>query len=369
MLIDSYYFSILYSLIYFFTAVMVFMSSLYIEVNKNYLSARQLSNILAFLPVIFLIPLLGLRGLNVGTDTYVYYEILWLTDSRIEISSEFLFFLIAKTLKYFNLSYSYFLFVIASLFIFGMYFFVRKVSTIYRANALFIFFAYMSMFFFLSLSVNIIRQGASLACLLLAYSYFLNKESKLKLILFILASLAFHSSSLIPLLIFTLVIISRNTIVIKDKYYYLAFILLIGLSYLNFGLLDIAPTLMDFLGSDNRRSSYLSGNDSEYKVGFRLDFVIFNTFFLIISMYAKSIIIDKDFKDIYSSIVKYYIVASCLFFMSFQIPYSDRWGLFSWMVIPLIMSPLLYSTSVKSGIRIHWVIFLVLIFIGFNVYG
>lgn len=368
MLIDTFYFSIFYKLIYSFTAVMVFMSSLYIEVNKNYVRTKSLSNILVFLPIIFLIPLLGLRDFDVGTDTYTYYQILWLTDSRIGISSEFLFFLIAKILKYFNLSYTYFLFVIAFLFTFIMYFFVRKISTNYRANTFFVFFAYMSMFFFLSLSINVIRQGIALACLLVAYSYFINRESKLKLILFILASLAFHSSSLIPLSIFTLVIMSKNTI-IQDKYYYLAFTFFVVLSYLNFGLLDMAPTLIDFLGGDNRRVVYLSGDDSDYNVGFRLDFIIFNTLFLFISIYAKSIIIDKDVKGVYSSIVRYYIAASCLFFMAFQIPYSDRWGLFSWIVIPLIMSPLLYSTSVKSGIRIHWVIFLILIFIGFNVYG
>lgn len=368
MLIDNFYFSIFYNLIYFFTAVMILMLSLYVEVNRSYLSTRKLSNILVFLPVILLISLLGSRDFNVGTDTYTYYQILWLTDSRIEIRSEFLFFLIAKILKYFNLSYSYFLFVISSLFTFIMGFFVRRVSTTYRVNSLFVFFAYMSMFFFLSLSINIIRQGVSLACLLLAYSYFINKESKLKLILSILASLAFHSSSIIPLLIFALIVFSRNTI-IKDKFYYLVFILFIVLSYLDFGLLDIAPTLMDFLGSDNRRGAYLSGDDSDYSIGFRLDFIVFNTLFLLISIYAKSIIIDKDFKDIYSTIFRYYIAASCLFFMSFQLPYSDRWGLFSWIVIPLIMSPLLYSTSVKSGVRIHWIVFLILIFIGFNVYG
>lgn len=368
MAIDNFYFPLLYNLIYFITACFVFISSLSIEVNKDYLRQIKLGRVLILLPVIFLIPLIGLRELNVGSDTLSYYVILWLTDTSIDYSSEFLFVLIAETIKYFNLTYGYFLFLIASLFVFLMYSFVRKISISYHSNALFVFFAYMSMFFFLSLSINIIRQGVSLAFLLLAYSYFVNKESKLKLILFILASLAFHSSSIISLSIFTLVILSRKIIVIKDKYYYLAFVLFIALSYLNFGLLDIAPTLMEFLGSDNRRNSYLSGDDSGYNVGFRLDFIIFNTIFLFISIYTKSIIIDKDFKSIYSNIVRYYVAASCLFFMAFQVPYSDRWGLFSWMVIPVIMSPLLYSTSVKSGIKIHWVIFLILIFVGFNIY-
>lgn len=369
MAIDNFYFPMLYNLIYFITACVVLISSLSIEINKDYLRQIKLGRFLILLPIIFLIPLIGLREFNVGSDTLSYHIILWLTDTSIDYSSEFFFVLIANTLKYLNLSYGYFLFLIAFLFIFLIYIFVSKISIKYHSNAFFIFFAYMSMFFFLSLGINIIRQGVSLALLLVAYSFFINRQSKLKIISFVLFSFAFHSSSLIPVLIFTLIIFSKNVAIIKDKYFYLIFFLFIVLSYLNFGLLDIAPTLMDFLGSDNRRVGYLSGDDLDYRTGFRLDFIIFNTVFLFISIYAKSLIMYRDLKDIYSTIVRYYIVASCLFFMAFQLPYSDRWGLFSWVVIPLIMSPLLYSTSVKIGVRIHWIIFLILIFIGFNVYG
>lgn len=369
MMIDSFYFSFLYKLAYAFTAVIVVFSSISIETKKDYFFQKKLGNFLILFPIIILIPLIGLRNFDVGTDTHNYYEILWLTDSEIKFDGEFLFFLIAEILKYFNLSYGYFLFLIASLFIFLMYSFVRKVSNSYHSNAFFIFFAYMSMFFFLSLGINVIRQGIALACLLVAYSYFINKESKLKLMLLILSSLAFHSSSLVPLLMFAVIVISKKITVFKDKQYYIIFFLFAVVSYLNFGLLDVAPTLIDFLGSDNRRVGYLSGDDLDYSTGFRLDFIIFNTVFLFISIYAKSLIMDIDLKDIYSTIVRYYIAASCLFFMAFQLPFSDRWGLFSWIVIPLIMSPLLYSTSVKNGVRIHWVAFLILIFIGFNVYG
>lgn len=369
MIIDSFYFPIIYKITYAITAFIVFISSMSIELKKDFSRQEKLGRLLIFLPVILLIPLIGLRDIDIGTDTYGYYYLLWLTNNKIELSSEFLFFLLAEILKYFSLSYTYFLSIVASLFILLIYFFIRKISIVYYSNAFFIFFAYMSMFFFLSLGVNIIRQGVALACLLVAYSYFVNKESRLKIIIFILASLAFHSSSLIPLLIFTLVIFSRNSTIIKDKYYYSVFIFFIILSYLNFGILDIAPTLIDFLGGDNRRVGYLSGDDLDYNTGFRLNFVIFNTIFFVISIYAKSLIMDINLKNVYSSMVRYYIASSCLFFMAFQLPYSDRWGLFSWIVIPLIMSPLLYSTSVRHGIRIHWIVFLILIFVGFNVYG
>lgn len=54
--------------------------------------------------------------------------------------------------------------------------------------------------------------------------------------------------------------------------------------------------------------------------------------------------------------------------MAFQLPFSDRWGLFSWFIIPFLISPVFYSPFVKGNIKIHFVIMLVLIYIGFNFY-
>ena len=57
---------------------------------------------------------------------------------------------------------------------------------------------------------------------------------------------------------------------------------------------------------------------------------------------------------------------SIIFFLCFQIPYSDRIGLFSWMMLPILMAPYFSDKSKYSFIAI---IVMILIYIGFNIYA
>ncbi|MEC5210347.1 hypothetical protein RCH20_001418 [Psychrobacter sp. PL15] len=367
MLIDELTFFFSYNVIYFFTAFLVVTSILSVDFNRDSIRQKKIGSVLIFLPILSLILLIGLRDLSVGTDTYSYYDILWLRDIDLEFGNDFLFALLAKILRYFNLGYGYFLFLIAFLFMFTTYIALNKISKFYYSNILYLFFTYLSFFFFLSMSINIIRQGISLAFLLLAYSYFISKNNKSKVIIFIAFSLVFHSTSVIALILF---FISNNKIkYIKSYHYYILFFLCIILSYMNFGLLNISPILIDIIGSDDRRTSYLSGESSIYIVGFKSQFVLFNSLFLLVASFLKTKIKNELWLSNYNVLIRYYILASCTFFMAFQIPYSDRWGLLSWYIIPLFFIPLFSCRYVKSSIKIHWVFLLILIFIGFRFYG
>ena len=55
--------------------------------------------------------------------------------------------------------------------------------------------------------------------------------------------------------------------------------------------------------------------------------------------------------------------------MAFQLPFSDRWGLFSWASIPFLIIPLFYSSLFERGIKFHFILMLIFIFIGFKLYA
>lgn len=73
------------------------------------------------------------------------------------------------------------------------------------------YFAYMSMFFFLSMGINVIRQGVALSFLLLAYSLIYKQKTIILLnkhifiLVFIITSILFHLTSFIAIMIFVFV--------------------------------------------------------------------------------------------------------------------------------------------------------------------
>lgn len=115
---------------------------------------------------------------------------------------------------------------------------------------------------------------------------------------------------------------------------------------------------------DERRSSYLdvSNFDGFYNIGFKPQFVVFNTVFLIVFLLIK--------KHVYSSkeyiyMLKYYLLSSSLFFMVFQLPYSDRWGIMSWVIIPFLLLPL-FKNNNQYKLATFTLLFLTSIFIFFQ---
>jgi len=84
--------------------------------------------------------------------------------------------------------------------------------------------------------------------------------------------------------------------------------------------------------------------------------------FLVIGFYFKKYRVNnQDF----NTILKYYMLASALFFFAFQIPFSDRWGLFSWVFIPLVIGQFFSLERPKRFDYILPTFFLISIFIFF----
>lgn len=367
-LIDKSNFNIYYDLVYFITTYIVILSAISIEIRQDIFIQNKLSKYLVFFPIIILIYIVGFRAYDVGTDTGNYYFLLWVQKPELNFNTEFLFQLIALLLQHFDLNYTYFLSLVSIIFFYFIYKALKNYSSLYQANLLMALFAFMSFFFFSSMSINVIRQGVSLAILLYAFTLLLKKDNKIKIIIYSVVAVAFHLTSIIPIL---LVALSYYLSTKSGKLIYFLVLLyfsVILLAFLNIGFLNIAPSLSQLLGSDGR-SGYLNGETYDYVVGFKPQFVVFNTFFLLIALYIRKNLTEIELKKQYNVILIYYIIASWLLFLAFQLPFSDRWGLFSWVVIPFLIIPLFYSPYLKAKIRIHYILMLILIYVGFKFYA
>ena len=366
MLIDNITFFNLYNLIYFCTACLVLVSALSSEIKKDVLFQNSLAQYLVAFPLISLVFLVGFREYNVGVDTQSYYKNLWEDNIKVDFSGEFLLDLMALIFRYFDLSFTLFLFLISFLFYIFLYKALKKYTEIYNSNLLITFFSCISFFFFLSMSINVIRQGVSLSILLFACSLWLGDGNNRRILMLLLLSLAFHSTSIIPFLIFLFCIFWGKFKVLP--YFILFYFISICLAYINIGFQNFSSIFLDFL-ENNSRSNYFSGEDYGYQIGFKPQFVVFNTLFLLIGLYVRNGILNIHLKNKYDILMSYYIISSIFLFMAFQLPYSDRWGLFSWFVIPFLISPLFYSPFIKRNIRIQYIVMLVLIYLGFNFYA
>lgn len=367
-LIDKSSFNVYFDLIYFITTYIVILSAVSIEIKQNSFIQNKLSKYFVFFPIIILIYIVSFRAYDVGTDTGNYYYSLWQQKPELTFSNEFLFPLIALLLQYYELNFTYFLFLISALFFYFIYKALKNYSSLYQANLLMAFFAFMSFFFFSSMTINIIRQGASLAILLYAFTLLLKQDNKIKIIIYSAVAVAFHLTSIIPIL---LILVSYYLSIKSNKSIYLLVLLyfiILVLSFFNIGLLNISPFLSQVLGNDGR-SMYISGETYDYVVGFKPQFAAFNTFFLFIASYVRKNLTNQVLKKQYNVILIYYIIASWLLFLAFQLPFSDRWGLFSWVIIPFLLIPLFYSPYLKAKIRIHYILMLILIYVGFKFYA
>lgn len=366
-MINKEYFSILYNSIYTLTAFTAILSALSIDISKNYMFQYKLARYLVFFPIFGLIFIVGLRAYNVGTDTINYYIFYWQNQSQYSLSGEFLFPLIMDLLHWFNLEYNSFIFLISLSFYTTIYLSFKKISSYYQVNIFFVFFVFFSLFIANSLSINIIRQGISLGFLLLAYSCLLERNRKSKIISLLFISFSFHTTSIIPIILYFLCFYFKK---IKLIYFYFIYIISSVLAFLNFSFLNIAPFLIESI-VDDKRENYFSGETYDYIIGFKFQFFLLNTFFLFIFSYIYKKIKNQSWKNEYLNILKYFILSSATFFMAFQIPFSDRFGLFSWITIPICIAPLFSTsiTNIKKTVQLPWILLFFVIYVAFYFYN
>lgn len=354
-------FTIVYTILYILFFIVVFYFFLVKNLTGKNLS-KSISNILSAIYIVALSLIVGLRTYNIGVDTETY-KISWDYDVK-STNNELVFDFLMSFVKFLGLPFGIFLLIVSLSFHLAIYRALKNITDYFKVDLHYIIFCLFSLFFVLSMSINVIRQGLSLAILLYAYSLSLNKSKRF--IIFAILSVFIHTTSIIPISIFIFIKVLPKKIFLG--YFVFAYFSAILIAYLNIGILDIAPFLGNIL-ADNPRASYLQVESDVYTVGFKLQFVVFNTILLFLAFFARKYNYFKGNTYLaveYEVILKYYIVTSILFFMVFQIPYSDRWGLFSWISTPLLILPYFSRINDLSRYKVLIILFFLFIFIFFR---
>jgi hypothetical protein len=349
-----------YYLIYTIASLICLVVATQIDYKKNKMLSKVSTSLAIAFCLIFIF-LFGLRKDTIGTDTPNY---LFQFDrfETIDFGNDVVMYYIYLLWNLLNLPFQTFLMAMSILFVGIISLSIHKNSIKFDSNSFLILFSFLSLFFFQSLGINVIRQGVSLSFLLLAIINYQNDNSVKKAwLLPMFISVIFHFTSIIPIVIYFLIIFFKK---IKLKFFYFFYLVCFGLSIVSVSILSFKDYIGFLMVDERRMSSYLSGTDEIYTIGFKPQFVAFNTFFLFYFIYIK----DNFLKDeYYDNILKYYITMSGIFFLTFQISYSDRWGLMSWIVIPILLAPV-FSLQFHKKRAVITCAILISIFIFFENY-
>lgn len=212
--------------------------------------------------------------------------------------------------------------ITALIYSFNHYQFVRKVVPNYTFLLLLMFF---SSLMFYGYGTNTIRAGFAASFILLAIA---NYNSFWKMGVYMLLGVGCHMSMTIPSLA---LIITR--FLGKPRLYYGLWFLSIILSVVMGSYFEV---LFASIGGDSR-VSYLavSASETTYKVGFRIDFILYSCIPVLAGYYY---IVKKKFKDsFYSILYNTYLLANCFWILVIRANYSDRFAYLSWFIYPVVL--------------------------------
>ncbi len=244
-----------------------------------------------------------------------------------------------------------FFFITACVYMGGYCIFIKKYIP---ANYFFCFLiACCASFGFYSYATNTIRSGFALSFLLIAFTL---KDRRWLFLLFVFIAATFHKSMLIPAALFF------SAFYIKRLRFYLAiWILALLISYVEIpGVSQFIQETFDEM--DNRIITYISGAaDSDYRVGFRWDFVIYSALHI---LYGLFYITDKGFNDpFYRQIFNTYVGVNAVWLLLIRVPYTDRFAYLGWFLIPFILLyPVIKSDTdpfknIQIGLITLWIAF------------
>ncbi len=355
-MIQEYYNIYFFGVLLLSVLVVIFLSEFVFKGRQYY--SIELFTLRAFSFFLFLF--FGLRDVSIGTDTihYIddfirlsriesYKDVLGMTSmERDPFFAYFTFF----SAKIFNSEL--YLLLISGVYLLSFYIFLRKNS---NKGEIFLFFSFVIFFFFIQLGVNIIRNGVSIMLIMLGTSYFenynFNKISKktYKGLLFIFLGIMFHKSGLLLLLAF---VVAKYAKFFSIRLYVILYVVSILLAYLNFSLANI-PYLGPLIGGEDRLTAFIEGA-VQPPSGVNPYILVFQCLIL---MYVT--LIYKDFKKdgVFSVLVKSYLILSIFYSLCLNMYFSDRFGIFSWVIIPLIL-----AYPLTSKVKLHRNIFLYAIF-------
>lgn len=278
--------------------------------------------IVAFLMALFI----GYRPLhNVFVDMMNYkevYEAYLYNDFKFELWRENILFdnlFLYLCANAFDITV--FFFLIAVIYFVGTYIAMIK---LFKNDALYAYLAFLAAFSTFSYATNGIKAGVAATLFILAIAY--NRNILLSII-FLLASLGFHHSMVLPIGAYVCCYFYRNS---KAYLIFWIFSLIIAALHISY--------FQNLLGgmADERGSEYLTElSDWGGTTGFRLDFILYSAVPIAVGYYA--LIIKKLQSKEYKLIYNIYVFTNAVWMLCMYANFTNRIAYLSWFLYPIVL--------------------------------
>lgn len=314
--------------VYTFSLLIAFFYSLlsFSDINRQFKMLKPFEYVLVLLVFIMFSILFGVRPFDIGTDTSNYVTIYNSEEQGVALYDsshvEPIFLFITKVFSYFLSVEGYFI-AISMLIFMPISYYIYKVHREHFAVVTFYLF---SLFTAYSLGMNIIRNGLAVGMLFMSLICYRSRNT-FACYLFLILAYLFHSSSLLWIIAFTFVIMFHKANV---KWYFIWWVIASVISYSNFINASIIDKITIFLPefSSDKLATYTEVTD--YRTGFRLDFWFFSLIFVGSFYYYRKHINGR----LPEALLKLFLLLNSIFILMFFLPYNDRFGLLSYILIP-----------------------------------
>lgn len=194
-----------------------------------------------------------------------------------------------------------------------------------------IMFGYLSLFSFYNLISNVLRQGFSVAFLLVML-IFLKKDKYTFAIISLVIAVSFHTTAIVGIILVCLYKINFSFKAHVYVFFVAALTMLLNInqriiSLLPFSLVDDAGEYLQQYTSESSLLRYGAVN--------RLDFLVFSVFWFFVALFFYKRYLNGDL--FYELIIRAYAIYGSIFFLFGFISFSDRLAVYSWFLIPLLL--------------------------------
>lgn len=308
------------------TVVIIFFTTIFLNIG-----AKKLFSVKLFFPFcLCIIAILAAIYSPVGFDKLVYTSMYNTSLSENNFRDVGWNYLNAFCFRLFNGNVNYFLGFLACIYVSGFWILGTKVCG-HHYLWYYLLFSFLCIGFHSGLT-NILRAGIATSLCFIAFAE--RKQYIFSLIIIILA-LSIHKSAALFVFAYFVTL----------KFSNIKVFLYIWLLALLFSSLNVAGPVTDFVvnnfgEADERIEGYLNPEDQTaggtyMNAGFRVDFLLYSFYPIAIALYY---VFKRKFEDpVYAQIFCIYLLLNAIWICFIRIPYADRFSLFSWNLIPVLL--------------------------------
>lgn len=276
---------------------------------------------------------IGMREVEVGADTATYlkyFDYIKYGDDfdgaeRIEIG----FYWLTQAIAYFTDSKSAYLAVIFFIQFVGITSAFNKESELFKPYIL-LTLVWLSYPFFYSITLNVIRQGLAFVFVIYAIDAKLQQKKYAAYFLLLLGA-TFHYATLLYAISFFLLALKVTTKRMVLLWFACTICAGIGLTQ-EF----ISWLLSALLSGSSYFMSYIDSSvNNEYDLGFRFHFVVFSALPIAYYYLTQQFVAEEQENTF---VFRLYLAMNTLYLFTTSLPYSDRFALASWLLIPFMIN-------------------------------